>query len=86
MCNTKRDMTWTNKEYKSGNNRDEASKHVNSEYREEDIQPYIPIAAVCEALVAQEQFEKMGCSILKEYSDVSAPIPHLDELPKDMYC
>jgi hypothetical protein len=39
-----------------------------------------------ETLAAQEQLIKLGDAVKGKYKDVFLPIPHLDELPTDVYC
>jgi hypothetical protein len=39
-----------------------------------------------ECLAAEVKLQALGEGLMKEYSDVFAPIPHLDELPTDVYC
>jgi len=39
-----------------------------------------------EGLVATAQLQARGANIMKEYHDVFEPIPHLDELPTNVYC
>jgi len=39
-----------------------------------------------EGLAAAAELQALGDTLIKEYSDVFAPIPHLDELPTDVYC
>jgi hypothetical protein len=39
-----------------------------------------------EVVAAQIKLAAMGKDLMTEYKDVFAPIPHLDELPTDIYC
>ena len=39
-----------------------------------------------EELTAQDQLKHMGCEIFNKYKHVFEPIPHVDELPTDVYC
>src|SRR6202042_770291 len=39
-----------------------------------------------EELAATLKLQALGDKLMKQYSDVFAPIPHLDELPTDVYC
>jgi hypothetical protein len=55
----------------------------------EEVKPVDAIAAIrqrIETLNAQEQLERLGHAVKDKYQDVFAPIPHLDELPTDVYC
>jgi hypothetical protein len=53
------------------------------------VKPVDVIGAVrehIEGLVAAAKLQALGDTLIKEYSDVFALIPHLDELPTDVYC
>jgi Reverse transcriptase (RNA-dependent DNA polymerase)/RNase H-like domain found in reverse transcriptase len=39
-----------------------------------------------EALTAQEQLNHLSDAVKKKHKDIFEPIPHLDELPTDVYC
>jgi hypothetical protein len=55
----------------------------------ETVKPVDVIGAVrehIEGLVAAAKLQALGDTLIKEYSDVFALIPHLDELPTDIYC
>lgn len=39
-----------------------------------------------EVLAAQDRLQKLGKKIIGEFADVFAPIPHLDDLPTNVYC
>lgn len=39
-----------------------------------------------EVLTAQEQLVHLGEAVKEKYKDIFSPIPHLDELPTDVYC
>ena len=48
-----------------------------------------PIAAIrehIEVLAVQAKLQQLGCCIKGEFKDVFSEIPHLDELPTDVYC
>jgi hypothetical protein len=54
-----------------------------------ELKPVDLIAAVrtrIEALTMQEQLNWLGEAVKEKYKDVFLPIPHLDELPTDVYC
>jgi hypothetical protein len=55
----------------------------------ETVKPIDVVAAVrerIEGLAATVKLQALGDKLMKEYSDVFAPIPHLNELPTDVYC
>jgi hypothetical protein len=55
----------------------------------EPVRPFDVIAAVrirVETLAAQEQLDRMSDAVKTKYSKVFNPIPHVDELPTDVYC
>jgi hypothetical protein len=55
----------------------------------EIVKPVEPLAALrqrIEALTAREQLNRLDVAVKTKYSDVFDAIPHLDELPTDVYC
>lgn len=38
------------------------------------------------SLAAQDQLDKLGKQVRKDYKEVFKVIPHLEELPTDIYC
>jgi hypothetical protein len=44
------------------------------------------IRSCLEILVAQEQLDRLSEVIKSKYTDVFSTIPHLDELPMDIFC
>jgi hypothetical protein len=47
------------------------------------------VVAICvriEMLAAQEQLDRLSNPVKKKYSKVFNSIPHVDELPTDIYC
>jgi len=51
--------------------------------------PFDVVGAVqkrIELLTAQEQLNQLGDAVKVKYKDIFEPIPHLDELPTDVYC
>ena len=55
----------------------------------EKIKPLDHIAAIrgrLEELNAQDQLHQLGESVKNKYKDIFAPIPHLNDLPSDVYC
>jgi hypothetical protein len=55
----------------------------------EPVKPVDIVAAVrrqIEVLAAQEHLQKLGQQVITEFTDVFAPIPHIDDLPSDVYC
>jgi hypothetical protein len=55
----------------------------------EKVKPVEPLAVLhqpIETLTAQEQLNRLGDAIKNKYSDVFDAIPHVDELPTDIYC
>jgi hypothetical protein len=39
-----------------------------------------------ECLAATQKLEELGERVLKDFGDVFTPIPHVDDLPTDVYC
>lgn len=57
--------------------------------RMENVQLVDHIVAVCqhiEILNTVDQLNCLGATVTEKYKDIFAPIPHLDELPTDVYC
>src|SRR5882762_352988 len=55
----------------------------------ESIKPVDPIAAIrqrIEVLAAQKELEQLGSQLKSDFKDVFSQIPHLDDLPTDVYC
>jgi len=55
----------------------------------EYIKPVDVVAAIrarIEALTSLEQLNCMGEAVKEKYKDVFSPIPHLNDLPTDVYC
>ena len=55
----------------------------------EPVKPVDVIAAVrehIEVLAAQDVLKGMGKDIMDKFKDVFSAIPHIDELPMDVYC
>src|SRR5882762_4244482 len=58
-------------------------------YKFDAVKPVDVVAAVrvrVETLAAQEQLDKMSEAVKAKYSKVFNPIPHVDQLPTDVYC
>jgi hypothetical protein len=59
------------------------------DHKLEEVKPIDLIAAVrdrIEALNTQEQLDRLSDAVKEKYKDVFSPIPHIDELPTDVYC
>jgi hypothetical protein len=55
----------------------------------EDVAQIDVVTAICvqmEVLAAQEQLNRLSEATKNKYSNVFNPIPHVDELPTDVYC
>lgn len=39
-----------------------------------------------ESLAAQEELQRLGSTVVNDFSDVFDPIPHTHDLPTDVYC
>jgi hypothetical protein len=55
----------------------------------EIVKPVDPICAIkqrIECLAVQVELSKLGDDVKANYADVFATIPHMDELPTDVYC
>ena len=62
---------------------------IHTRHRFESVAPIDITAAVrqrMEILTAQQELQKLGVKIKEEFIDVFSEIPHLDELPTDVYC
>ena len=62
---------------------------IHTRHRFESVAPIDITAAVqqrMEILTAQQELQKLGVKIKEEFIDVFSKIPHLDELPTDVYC
>ena len=58
-------------------------------YKFETVKEINPIAAIrerIEVLAAQAELQRLGRCIKDEFINVFSEIPHLDELPTDVYC
>jgi hypothetical protein len=58
-------------------------------YKFEKVKPVDPVASIrqcIEILAAQKELEKLGAQMKSEFKDIFSEIPHLDELPTDVYC
>jgi hypothetical protein len=58
-------------------------------YQSEPVKLVNEVAAIrqyIETLTTQEQLSRLGQSVKEKYEDIFSPIPHLDELPTDIYC
>ena len=64
--------------------------HLNMmRYKFDFVKPIDVVAAVrvwVETLATQEQLDKMSEAVKAKYSEVFNPIPHVDQLPTDVYC
>jgi hypothetical protein len=59
------------------------------DHKLEKIAPIDLVAAVrdrIETLNTQEQLDRLSDAVKEKYKDVFSPIPHLDDLPTDVYC
>ena len=66
-----------------------AAKQNSTKYFTEHIWKPDVIGAVqecLEELAAQEQLKRMGLKVFEKYKHIFEPIPHVDELPMDVYC
>jgi hypothetical protein len=60
-----------------------------TQYKFEQVQPVNPIAALrqrIEALTAESQLNHLADKVRIKYADVFDAIPHVNDLPKDVYC
>ena len=60
-----------------------------TEFKFEAVKPVNKIAAVreqIEILAAQQELTHLGEALKNNFTDVFSEFPHIDELPKDMYC
>src|SRR5882762_4143962 len=58
-------------------------------YQMEHVKPFDSVAAICiyvEQLVNHDQLDHMSDAVKTKYSAVFSPIPHIDDLPTDVYC
>ena len=66
-----------------------AAKRKSGGYNTQQIAKFDIIGAVCEhleVLTTQEQLECMGREVFQKYKAVFELIPHVDDLPTDVYC
>jgi len=59
------------------------------EYKFEEVKPVDIVAAVrqrIEVLAAQKELERLGDQMKSDFVDVFSEIPHINELPTDVYC
>ena len=60
-----------------------------TQYKFEQVKPVDVLAVIrqrIEILAAQKELERLGIQMKKEFQDVFSKIPHLDELPTDVFC
>jgi hypothetical protein len=58
-------------------------------YKFEKFKPVEPVASIrqhIEVLAVQKELENLGTQMKSEFKDVFLEIPHLDELPTNVYC
>jgi hypothetical protein len=66
-----------------------AERNAIQSHKYESVKQVDVVAAVrvrLETLAAQEQLSRMSDAVKDKYSKVFNPIPHVDELPSDVYC
>ena len=66
-----------------------AERKCSLQHKFEVPKPFNPVAAVrdrIEVLTSQEQLNRLSDEVKLKYKDIFEPIPHLDELPTDVYC
>jgi len=59
------------------------------EYKFEEVKPIDIVAAIrqhIEVLAAQKELERLSDQMKSDFVDVFSEIPHIDELPTDVYC
>ena len=65
------------------------NRRRHTEFRFEQVKPIDKIAAIrerIEVLAAQKELQRLGEALKTEFEDVFSEIPHIDELPTDVYC
>jgi len=58
-------------------------------YKFKKVKPMDPVASIrqhIEVLAVQKELEILGTQVKTEFKDVFSEIPHLDELPANVYC
>ena len=63
--------------------------HRDLEYKLEQVKQVDKVAAVrekIEILVAQKELQRLGENLKTKFEEVFLEIPHLDELPMDIFC
>src|SRR6202050_3905994 len=63
--------------------------HRHMEYKFEEVKPVDIVAAVrqrVEVLAAQKDLERLSDQIKSDFVNVFSEIPHINELPTDVYC
>jgi hypothetical protein len=66
-----------------------SNRLINIKQKFEQVQTPDVVGAIrqrMEVMAAQQKLADLGKTIINEYADVFAPIPHIDELPTDIYC
>jgi hypothetical protein len=66
-----------------------AERRCKIQHLMEEPRPIDALAAIrlrIESLTAQEQLDRLSDEVKKKYAKVFEPIPHIDELPTDVYC
>jgi hypothetical protein len=66
-----------------------AEQRVLFDHKLEKTMPIDLVAAIrdqIETLNTQEQLDRLSDAVKEKYKDVFSPIPHLDDLPTDVYC
>jgi hypothetical protein len=60
-----------------------------TEFKFEQVKPIDKVATIrerIEVLAAQKELQHLGETLKTEFKDVFSEIPHIDELPTDVYC
>jgi hypothetical protein len=66
-----------------------AERRCMMDRKNETVKPVDVVAVIwqqIEVLAAQECLQKLGKDIVTEFTDIFAAIPHLNDLPTDIYC
>jgi hypothetical protein len=64
-------------------------RHHHMEYKFEEVKPVDIVAAVRQCVnvfTVQKELQRLGDQIKNEFLNVFSEIPHINELPTDVYC
>ena len=66
-----------------------AERHVYLQHQDEVVVPLDIVAAIrqhVETLATMDKLKQLRKELVDEFQEVFTPIPHIDNLPMDVYC